>query len=118
MKKVLVLVAAAALLSAVPARAAEWKGKIDDSMCKGKHGAGEHDAKKMTDSECAKACINDHGAKYVFVGEGDKVYKIANQDFADLKAHAGHTVTIEGTMKDDAITVSKISMAPPAAKKK
>jgi len=117
MKKVLAFVAAAVLLSAGPARAAEWKGKIDDNMCKGKHGGGEHDGKKMTDAECVTACVKDHGAKYVFVGEGDKVYKIANQDFADLKAHAGHNVTIEGTMNEDTITVSKITM-PAAPKKK
>ena len=117
MKKFLALLAAVALFAAVPARAAEWKGKIDDSMCKGKHGGGEHDGKKMTESECVAACVKGHDAKYVFVGEGDKVYKIANQDFVDLKAHAGHTVTIEGTMKDDSITVSKITM-PAAGKKK
>ena len=116
MKKVLVLCAAAFLVAAMPVRAAEWKGKIDDSMCKGKHAAGEHDGKKMTAGECVSACVKGHDAKYVFVGDGDKVFKIANQDFADLKAHAGHEVTIEGTMKDDSITVSKISM--PAGKKK
>ena len=55
-------------------------------------------------------------AKYVFVGEGDKVYKIANQNFAGLKTHAGHSVTVSGTMKDDTVTIAKIEM--PAAEKK
>jgi hypothetical protein len=106
--------AALAMLSVVPARAAEWKGKIDDNMCKGTHAGGEHDGKKMTSAECVSACVKDHGAKYVFVGEGDKVFKIANQDFADLKAHGGHKVALTGEMKGDSITVSKIAM--PAAK--
>jgi hypothetical protein len=45
----------------------------------------------------------------VFVA-GDKVYKIANQDFADLKVHAAHEVMLTGDVKDDSITVSKIEM--------
>jgi hypothetical protein len=53
-------------------------------------------------------------AKYVFVGDKDKVYKIANQDFAGLKAHAGHTVTVTGETKDDTVTISKIEMPKPA----
>lgn len=50
------------------------------------------------------------GAKYVFVGEGDKIYKIANQKFAGLTAHSGHTVNLTGTLKDDTITVARIEM--------
>ena len=53
-----------------------------------------------------KKCV-DNGAKYVLLS-GDRVYKIANQDFADLKAHAGHEVSVTGELKDDSITVSKI----------
>jgi len=49
----------------------------------------------------------------VFVS-GGKTYQIANQDFADLKAHGGHKVALTGEMKGDSITVSKIAM--PAAK--
>ena len=66
----------------------------------------------MTDRQCVEACVKG-GEKYVFVGEGDKVYKIDNQDFAGLKAHAGHEVTVTGTMKDNAVTITKIEM--PAA---
>ena len=51
----------------------------------------------------------------MFVGEKDKVYKIANQDFAGLKTHAGHEVTVTGETKDDTVTITKIEM--PAAKK-
>jgi hypothetical protein len=47
---------------------------------------------------------------------GDKVFKVANQDFAGLKAHAAHEVMLTGEMKGDTITVSKIEM--PKAEKK
>ena len=40
------------------------------------------------------------------------MYQVANQDFEDLKTHAGHKVTITGQMKGDAIVVSKIEMNP------
>ena len=46
----------------------------------------------------------------------EKVYKIANQSFADLKAHAGHEVNLTGEVKGDSVTVSKIEM--PAKDKK
>jgi hypothetical protein len=62
----------------------------------------------MTDRECTQACIKA-GGKYVFV-TGGKVYKIANQDDADLVTHAGHTVQLTGDMSGDTITVSKIVM--------
>jgi len=108
--------AMAAAVTAAPVLAADsWKGQISDAMCAATHADGEHGTKKMTDRQCVEACIKG-GAQYVFVGEGDKVYKIANQDFAGLKTHAGHTVTVSGTMKDDTVTIAKIDM-PAAAKK-
>jgi hypothetical protein len=108
---------AAALVMSIPSLAAAdtLKGKLSDSMCNAKHSAGEHDGKKVTDRECAEKCIRE-GAKYVFVGEGDKIYKISNQDFAGLKAHVGHSVILTATAKDDTLTISKIEM-PPAEKK-
>ena len=115
MRKMLASLAAVALMSSVPLFAAdEMKGKISDAMCGAKHGAGEHGG-KTTDRECVEKCVKE-GAKYVFVS-GDKVYKIANQDFAGLKTHAGHEVLLTGDAKEDTITVTKIAM-PPAAEKK
>ena len=111
MKKGICVLAAGILLWATPALAATWTGTISDSMCGVKHPAGEHDGKKMTERDCTEACIKG-GAKYVFV-TGDKVYKIANQDYAGLKAHAGQKVTLTGDMKDDTITVAKVE-APSA----
>jgi len=49
-----------------------------------------------------------HGAAYVFV-TGDKVLKVANQDFAALKQFAGDTVTLTGDVKGDTVTVTKIA---------
>ena len=116
MKK-LTLLAAAVVFCASPLFAAEktWNGSISDSMCGAKHPTAEHGS-KMTDRDCVEACIKDHGGKYVFVSEG-KVYKIANQDFAGLKTHAGHKVALTGDMKDDTITVVRIEM-PAASKSK
>ena len=113
MRKSMVCLAAVVMMSA-PMLAAEWKGRISDGMCNAKHAKGEHGTKEMTDRQCVEACVKG-GEKYVFVGEADKVYKIGNQDFAGLKAHAGHDVTVTGTMKDDTVTITKIEM--PAAKK-
>ena len=115
MKKGICLLAAGLLMSAAPAFASTMTGTISDSMCGVKHQTGEHDGKKMTEKDCTEACIKG-GAKYVFVS-GDKIYKIANQDFAGLKTHAGHEVMLTGDAKDDTITVTKIAM-PPAAPKK
>ena len=114
MRKTLASLAAVALMSSVPLFAAEMKGKISDSMCGAKHGKGEHAGTAASDRECTEKCVKG-GEKYVFVS-GDKVYKIANQDFAGLKTHAGHEVLLTGDAKDDTITVSKIAM-PPADKK-
>jgi hypothetical protein len=86
-----------------------WTGKISDSTCGASHkSAVEHSGKKMSDRECALACIKN-GAKYVFVRNG-KVYNIANQDYAGLEEHAGHTVRLTGEMTGETINVSRIEM--------
>ena len=80
-----------ALWAALPVAAQTeqtWKGAISDSDCNGKHMAGEHDGKKMTDADCTAACIRK-GASYVFVSEDGKVYKIANQKSKTIASHAG-----------------------------
>jgi hypothetical protein len=119
MKRTFTLFAAAVLMAAAPAIAADktWNGSISDSMCGAKHPGAEHEGKKMTDADCTKACVNEHGAKYVFVS-GGKTYKIENQDFAALKDHAGHKVALSGEMKGDSITVSKIEMPESKASEK
>jgi hypothetical protein len=108
MRKVLAT-AAAVMMMAGPMLAAEYKGRISDAMCNAKHAKGEHGTKEMTDRQCVEACVKS-GEKYVFIGDGDKVYKIDNQDFAGLKTHAGHEVTVTGEAKGDTLTISKIEM--------
>jgi hypothetical protein len=85
-----------------------WVGKISDSDCGAKHMAGSEHQTAMSDPDCVKACI-DKGAKYVFVNDG-KVLQISNQDFADLRVHAGHEVRLTGEKTGDTIKVTKIEM--------
>ena len=106
------IVVIASILGAMSASAADqmWTGKISDSMCGAKHNtSAEHGGKAMSDRDCTLACVKEHNAKYVFVS-GGKVYNVANQDFALLQEHAGHTVEFTGEMTGETITVSKIAM--------
>ena len=81
-----------------------WTGTISDERCGGDHG-GEVDER-----ECTLRCVQT-GDKFVLVTDfGKKVWPIANQAFADLPAHAGHTVKVTGEQKDSAIVISKIEM--------
>ena len=110
MKKVLFLFAVAVFAAAGVAQAETWRGVIGDSMCGAKH----TEEKGSDHSKCVTKCVQD-GSAYVLVAK-DKVYKIANQDFAGLKAHAGHVVNLSGEMKDDTITVTKVEMPKPEKK--
>jgi len=117
MKK-FVLFAAAILFAAAPAMAEEktWNGVLSDSKCAGTHAKAEHGSQADSDHDCATKCVAG-GAKHVFVS-GGKTYEIANQDFAGLKDHQGHSIALTGEMKGESITVSKIDMKTAAAKKK
>ena len=82
---------------------ASLTGYITDSKC-GAKAAHEGAA------ECTVKCIKE-GAKYVFVDDTDKkVYAIADQD--KVAAHAGHHVTVKGSVEGDTLTVASIEMAP------
>ena len=117
MKTSIRLLLSGIFLIGASAFAATWTGKISDSMCSAKHKASaEHGTAKMTDRECTEACVKN-GAKYVFVSKG-KVYQIANQDYAGLAEHAGHTVKLTGEATGDSVTVSDISMGKASTKKK
>ena len=112
MRSALSVLVVVAVFAAVPVSAETWKGTISDSNCNGKHPAGEHDGKKMTDADCTGVCVKK-GAHYVFVSDG-KVYKIANQNSKTIATHAGQEVELIGTMAGDTITVK--SMRAPVAK--
>ena len=111
MRKVVFLFAVVMFAAAGVAQAETWKGVIGDSMC-----AAKHSEEKGSDhSKCVAKCI-EGGSAYVLVAK-DKVYRIANQNFADLKAHAGHVVLLSGEVKNDAITVTKVEMPKTEEKK-
>jgi hypothetical protein len=99
MKKALAVFAFCAMSS----MAADWTGYIVDQAC-----AGKKDDKGAADDHaaCAARCIKG-GSPAVFVSDG-KVYKISNQD--KVTAHAGHKVTLYGTMDGDSIKVDSVKM--------
>ena len=101
MKKFATVTILALSFASASALAETWKGTISDSMCGAKH----VNATKA-DQECAQKCVKG-GSDAVFV-EGDKVYKIDNQDA--VKEHVGHKVTLTGTMSGDTIHVDKVAM--------
>ena len=97
MKKLAVVFA----LASISAMAADMTGYIVDKSCAGK-------AKAMwTNEKCAAGCIKK-GDPAVFVTDEGKVYQIANQD--KVVEHAGHKVTLSGTMDGDTIKVDSVKM--------
>ena len=90
-----------------------WTGKLSDAMCGADHKANGGTVEK--DHKCTLDCVKGHGSEYVFVNNADKkIYKVGNQKFTALEAHAGHVIELTGTMKGDTITITKIAM--PAGK--
>ncbi len=87
--------------------AGTWSGQISDSACGAKHEAAAEGEDKMPDADCARTCVRG-GSKYVFVADNGTIYKIANQDFAELSADAGRSVKVTGDLNADAITVTRI----------
>jgi uncharacterized protein DUF5818 len=98
---------AATLFAGTLAMAAgnSWTGWISDSQC-GAKGAND----KEGTAECTTKCVKEHGAKYVFVNDADKkVYVVDAQD--KVAAHAGHHVTVTGTVDGDTLKLASIDMA-------
>src|SRR4029078_777352 len=100
----------ALLVLGISPRAAEqtWSGQISDSLCGAKHEEAAEGQGKMPDRDCTLACVRG-GSKFALVVD-DKMFQIADEDFEDLKTHAGHQVTVTGELKGQTITVSKITM--------
>jgi len=95
MKKALLMFA----FAAASAMAADVTGYVMDESCSTKPAMKGNEA-------CAARCIKG-GSPAVFVSDG-KVYKISNQD--KVTAHAGHKVTLSGTMDGDTIKVDSVKM--------
>ena len=86
-----------------------WTGWISDNQC-GVKGA------KEGQGECTTKCVKEHGAKYVFVNDADKkVYVVDAQD--KVAAHAGHHVTVKGTVEGDTLKLTSIDMVAASAAK-
>jgi hypothetical protein len=86
----------------------KWTGQIGDSMCEvdTKHSLGP-DGKPMSARDCARVCVKQ-GGSYVLISQG-RVFKLVNGDKAGVPANAGYTVDVIGTLRGDAITVSKVT---------
>lgn len=97
MKKLAIVFAVAS----ISAMAADWTGYIVDKSCATKGEA------MWSNEKCAESCIKK-GSPAVFVSEDGKVYQVANQD--KVVAHAGHKVTLSGTMDGDTIKVDSVKM--------
>src|SRR5258706_1763926 len=99
-----VLVAAGPGSRSYAAAEQTWTGEITDATCGRSH-------LKMSQGlfsapECVIACTEK--VKFTFVTT-DKIYEIANQDFAGLKEHPGEPIKLTGELqKDDQILISKI----------
>ena len=99
-------ITAATLFAAALTMAADssMTGWISDSQC----GAKGANAKA---AECTTKCVKEHNAKYVFVNDADKkIYAIDDQD--KVAAHAGHHVTVKGSVSGDSLKLASIDMAP------
>lgn len=116
MKRLFYLVGVALILGSMSGFAAEqtWSGQISDSMCEANHQGMAPEGKKADPHECTLACIKG-GAKYAFVSNG-KVYAIANQEFAGLVTHAGHTVRLTGELDPDKKAIRASKLEVPAGK--
>lgn len=98
-----------ALFTAMPMLAADTTltGYIADSKC---NAAAAHEGARECTIKCAK-----EGAKYVFVSDGDKkVYSLDDQ--SKVAEHAGHHVTVTGSVDGDSLKLSSIAMAAPKTK--
>jgi hypothetical protein len=82
------------------------KGVITDSMCE----KGDHSQMRMgpTDAECAKACVDVHGASYVLY-DGKQAYTLSDQKTPEK--FAGQRVSVSGTLDAKTKTIQVDSIA-------
>lgn len=103
--KILALALALGLAgAAAPART--FTGTITDSMCE----RADHAAMRMgpTDAECAKACNEEHDARFVLF-DGRNVFGLSDQQAAARLA--GRKVKVAGTLDAKAKTIRVTSIA-------
>lgn len=98
MKKLAVVLA----LAGMSAFGAEISGFVADASCGAKHA----DASEAS-AACAKRCIT-RGSDAVLVTKEGKVYKIDASSQAKAKEFAGKTVTVDGNVAGDSVTIASI----------
>jgi hypothetical protein len=90
-----VLFATLSLATIADNKTMTWTGWISDSSCGVKGANAAHKA-------CAKTCMKDKGASWVFVNNEDKkVIAIHNQDSVNGDKDLGQEVKLTGHMNDD-----------------
>ena len=90
-----VLFATLSLATIADNKTTTWTGWISDSSCGVKGANAAHKA-------CAKTCMKDKGASWVFVNNEDKkVIAIHNQDAVNGDTDLGQDVKLTGHMNDD-----------------
>jgi hypothetical protein len=90
-----VLLATISLAAIADNQTMTWKGWISDSSCGVKGANAAHKA-------CAKTCMKDKGASWVFVTEPDqKIIPIQNQNAIDGDKDLGQEVMVKGHLTDD-----------------
>ncbi len=101
MKKLAALTAVALTFATSSAFAASYTGYVSDAMC----AKDPHKVSSADHAACAKKCISG-GDKAVFVVGEKTVYTVTNPEI--LVPHAGEKVTVEGSVKDGALTVASV----------
>ena len=93
----LALSIAALLLCSTLSPAAEFTGWLTDAKCAkaGKAASKDH-------AGCADKCVAA-GEQIVLLGEGNKIYKIKNQD--KVRPHLGHHVALQATLDGETLDV-------------
>jgi hypothetical protein len=100
MKKFAAITALALSFATTGAFAETLTGYVSDAMC-------AKDPHKVSHAACAQKCIKGGEKPVLVVGE-EKVYTITNPEV--LIPHAGEKVTVEGDVKDNALTVKSVKM--------
>ena len=82
-------------------------GVVTDAMC----ASGDHSRMRMgaTDTECAIACVDAHGAQFILY-DGQDAYVLSDQLSAEK--FAGKKVSISGVLNADTKTIRMSSITP------
>jgi hypothetical protein len=99
-KKLIALTALSFSLATASALAQSLTGVVSDAMC----ASNPAKASSPDHAACAQKCIKGGSPAVLIVGS--KVYKVSNPD--KLDPFAGKTVTVDGTVANDTLTVKSV----------